>query len=145
MLQTSPLKFMALAFISGFLATIVFHQIVVFALGMNMQLPAAFKPWSLDPVPPFGVPTIISKAFWGGLWAVLLGYVLNGTTGMSYWLGWTILGAVALSLVAIFVVPPLKGQPIPDFMTRFPIAALVNAAWGFGTALLLRIFGATTS
>jgi hypothetical protein len=50
-----------------------------------------------------------------------------------------LLGAVALSLVAIFVVPVLKGQPVPPFMERFPVYALVNAAWGFGTALLLRM------
>ena len=70
-------------------------------------------------------------------------HVLRNLSGASYWLTWTVVGAVALSLVAIFVVPPLKGQPMPDFMSRFPIFALVNAAWGFGTALLLRMFGAT--
>ena len=140
---TSPLKLLALAVIAGFLSTIIFHQAVVLLLNMTGLMPPGFKPWALDPVPPFGVPTVISKAFWGGLWAMLLVHVLRNVSGASYWLTWTVAGAVALSLVAIFVVPPLKGQPIPDFMSRFPIFALVNAAWGFGTALLLRIFGAT--
>lgn len=143
MLKTSPLKFAALAFVCGFLATVIFHQFVVLALNMTGLMPAGFKPWSLDPVPPLGVPAIISKAFWGGLWAILLGYLLNTATGARYWLAWTFWGAVALSLVAIFVVPELKGQPVPDFMSRFPVYAAVNAAWGFGTAFLLRIFGAT--
>jgi hypothetical protein len=127
------------AFVAGFLATVIFHQLTVLALNMTGLMPAGFKPWSIDPVPPFGVPAVISKAFWGGLWAILLLYVLRGQRGLAYWLSWTILGAVALSLVAIFVVPLLKGLPVPDFMQRFPIYALVNAAWGLGTALLLKI------
>ena len=141
--NTSALRLTTLVFIAGFLATIIFHQCMVLALNTTGLMPAGFKPWSLDPVPPLGVPTVISKAFWGGLWAVLLSQLLRNLSGSWYWLMWTIFGAVALSLVAIFVVPPLKGQPVPDFLGRFPIYALVNAAWGFGAALLLRMFGAT--
>jgi hypothetical protein len=40
------------------------------------------------------------------------------------------------------VVPPLKGQPIPALWPRFYYALLVNGAWGFGTALFLRLAGA---
>ena len=49
------------------------------------------------------------------------------------------LGAVALSLVAFFVVPPMKGEPIPALWPRFLAALLVNAAWGLGTALFLKL------
>ena len=137
----SPLMFAAMAFIAGFVATLVFHQSVVAGLDAAGLMPAGIKPWSFDPVPPLAVPTVISKAFWGGLWAIVLGFVLRRMSGAGYWLSWTVLGAVALSLVAIFLVPVLKGQPVPDFMERFPVYALVNAAWGFGTALLLKILG----
>lgn len=130
-----------LTFAAGFLAVIVGHQVVVLALNAAGLMPAGFPPWSMDPVPPFGVPTVISKAFWGGLWALLLALMLNHTRGAVYWIGWTLLGAVALSLVAIFVVPLLKGAAIPSFIERFPVYAAVNAAWGFMTALLLRVFG----
>ena len=135
----SPLTFALSAFIAGFIATLVFHQSMVAGLDAAGLMPAAIKPWSFDPVPPLAVPTVISKAFWGGLWAVLLGFLLRRTSGAGYWLSWTLLGAVALSLVAIFVVPALKGQPVPAFVERFPVYALVNAAWGFGTALLLKL------
>jgi hypothetical protein len=134
----SPMMAAALAFMAGFIATLVFHQTAVAGLDAAGLMPAGFKPWSFDPVPPLAVPTVLSKAFWGGLWAILLYFVLRRMTGAGYWLGWTILGAVALPLVAIFVVPVLKGQPVPPFMERFPVYALVNAAWGFGTAMLLR-------
>ena len=136
---TSP-KSMALSFAAGFLAVVVFHQGLVAALNAMNAVPAGFPAWSLDPVPPLGVPAVISKAFWGGIWGMGLGLLLAGRQGAAYWLGWTLLGAIALPLVAIFVVPPLKGVPIPDFLSRFPLYALVNAAWGLGTAVFLKMF-----
>ena len=137
---SSPLKFTALAFLAGFIATIVFHQAAVAGLNAVGLMPAGIKPWSFDPVPPLAVPAVISKAFWGGLWAILLGFALRHLSGASYWLSWIVLGAVALSLVAIFVVPVLKGQPVPAFTERFPVYAAVNAAWGLGTALILKFW-----
>lgn len=104
-------------------------------------MPVAVTPWSLDPVPPFGVPTLISKAFWGGVWGILLYGLLSGFRGAAYWGAWIVLGAVALPLVAIFLVPPLKGQPVPEFSSLFPAYALINAVWGFGAALILRMLG----
>jgi hypothetical protein len=48
-------------------------------------------------------------------------------------------GAFALSLVAWFVVAPLKSLPVAEGGRPAAIATglLVNGAWGFGTALLL--------
>ena len=85
------------------------------------------------------MPTVISKAFWGGLWAIPLGFLLRKQSGATYWAGWMVLGGVALSLVAIFIVPVLKGQLLPVFMERFPIYVAINAAWGLGTAMILRM------
>lgn len=137
----SSLPSYLLTFAAGFLAVIAGHQVVVAALNAAGALPPGFPAWSFDPVPPFGVPAVISKAFWGGLWALLIAAILKNTRGTAYWAGWTVLGAVALPLVAIFVVPPLKGLPALDFMSRFPVYALINGVWGFATALLLRILG----
>lgn len=127
-------------FMAGFLAVLLFHQPVVALLNTLDVMPKGFPPYSMDPVPPLGVPTVVSKAFWGGVWAIALDALLARTTGLAYWQGWTILGALALSLVAIFVVPILKGLPIPPFTERLPVYAAVNGAWGFGTALLLRLW-----
>lgn len=54
-------------------------------------------------------------------------------------------GAFALSLVAWFVVAPLKGLAVAGGSRPAAIATglLVNRAWGFGTALLLLIFSKT--
>lgn len=129
-----------ICFIAGFLAVLLFHQPTVAALNAAGLMPAGFPPYSLDPVPPWSVPTVVSKAFWGGLWAILLDLVLARTRGAAYWAGWTILGGLALSLVAIFVVPALKGAPTPSFAERMPVYTAVNAAWGFGTARILALF-----
>lgn len=133
------MKSLLTAFVAGFLAVVVFHQATVAALNAVGLMPAGFAPWSFEPVPPFGVPTLISKAFWGGLWAMLLNAVLARREGAAYWGGWIVLGAVALPLVAIFVVPLLKGAAIPSFAERFPVYAIVNGMWGLGTALFLKI------
>lgn len=135
----STLTFALTAFLAGCIAVAIFHQGVVAAFNAAGIMPAGFQPWSFDPVPPFGVPTVISKAFWGGVWAVPLGLLLRNQTGPTYWVGWTVLGGVALSLVAISIVPALKGQPAPVFMERFPIYVAINAAWGLGTAMILRM------
>jgi hypothetical protein len=138
----STVGFVVFAFIAGFVATIVFNQSAGFVLSKVGLAPPGFTAWALDPVPPWGVPTVVSKAFWGGLWAVPLGLLLRFTRGGAYWASWILLGAALPSLVGIFIVPPLKGLPIPDFATRFPFGASVNGAWGFGTALILRLTGA---
>jgi len=127
------------AFAAGFIAVIVAHQGLIAALNAGGLIPPGMTPWSFDPVPPFGVPSLISKAFWGGAWGIVIAAVLAGRRGAAYWFGWTVLGAVALSLVALLVVPALKGLPPPDFMARFPIAALINGTWGLGTAVLLSL------
>jgi hypothetical protein len=140
--EGSPMRLVRLSifgFIAGFIAVLIFHQGIWHLLNLTELIPPDRPAWPLDPIPPFGVPSVISKAFWGGLWGALLAPLLQGLRGSSYWAGWIIIGAVALSLVAFFVVPPIKGNPIPALWPRFFAALLVNAAWGFGTALFLKL------
>lgn len=143
MAASSRLTSIAVAFASGFLAVLVFHQGLVAVLSAAGIAPPNFAAWSLEPIPPWGVPSLVSKAFWGGVWAILLWFVMAGRQGAVYWLGWMLLGAIALPLVAIFVVPLIKGGPPLDFWSRFPLSAMINAAWGLGTALFLRVFAAS--
>jgi hypothetical protein len=131
-----------LAFIAGFVAVLVFHQGLWYLLNQAGVIPADRTPWQMDPVPPFGVPNVISKAFWGGVWAAVLAPLLGRLQGGGYWASWILVGAVALSLVAFYLVPPIKGEPIPALWPRFIVALALNGAWGFGTALLLKLFGA---
>jgi hypothetical protein len=64
-----------------------------------------------------------------------------------YWVWALVLGAIAPSLVALFIVFPLKGEPVagggkPVILVG---ALLLNGAWGIGVALWMRLFGGARS
>ncbi len=130
-----------LGFVSGFFATIVFHQLGLLALH-NAGLTSAL-PYAMKPVPPFAVPQFISLAFWGGVWGILLALVerrlAHGPFG--YWHGAILFGAIFPTLVAWYVVFPLKGLP-PGLGFHYPgvlVGPIVNGLWGLGTALFLSL------
>jgi hypothetical protein len=128
-----------LGFIAGFLAVPIFHQSLWSLFNRLGFIPPDRPAWPMGPIPPFGVPSVISKSFWGGLWGAGLALLLGQLSGSTYWTAWVLVGAVALTSVAFFVVAPLKGEPIPALWTRFVTGLCFNGAWGFGTALLLRL------
>jgi hypothetical protein len=136
------LKTLVLGFIAGALATLIFHQGLWYLLYQTHFIPADRPAWPLDPIPPFGVPSVISKAFWGGVWGAALAPLFDRYRGATYWAAWIVVGAVVLTLTALYVVSPLKGEAIPPLWPRFYYALLVNGAWGLGTALFLRLAGA---
>jgi uncharacterized membrane protein len=127
-----------LGFVAGFIATLVFHQIVLQLLHVAGIAPNAA--WPMKPVPPFGVPAVISLAFWGGVWGAILIPIIDRRRGAAYYVAAIILGAILPTLVAWFLVAPLKHQPIASGWDpkRMMIGPIVNAVWGFGTALLYR-------
>jgi hypothetical protein len=140
-------KTVVLGFIAGFLATLIFHQGTAFLLHhirnqypavvhVFGQTPAAFN---MAPTRPFGVPQVISLAFWGGLWGILLAAILRNSDLPDLLFG-AVFGAVVTTLVAFTVVAYLKGLPQMAGGNRqiWWRAGLYNAAWGWGTALLLR-------
>ncbi len=130
------------AFLAGFLSTLIFHQ------GLLALLHAAGKTdraaYALTPTRPLQVPAVISLAFWGGVWGILLWLAIRGFGGAAHWALAAVIGAIAPSLVAFFVVFPLKGQPVAGgWRSEMLIGALIlNGAWGLGVALLMRLFGA---
>jgi len=141
-MSASPLKLLLLGFVAGALATLLFHQSAWFLLNQAGVIPADKPAWPMGPIPPWGLPSIVSKMFWGGLWGAGLALILARIEGSAYWLAWIVVGAVAPSLVAMYVVPVIKGLPVSDFWPRAGVAGTVNAAWGFGTAVFLRLLGA---
>lgn len=140
-----PTKFLILGFVAGFLATLIFHQGLWYIFNHIGVIPPERAAWAVDPVPPFGVPEMLSKAFWGGVWGLALAAILAQIEGAMYWIAWIVVGAVALTAVAFYVVPPLKGQSIPSLWPRFFVGLMLNGAWGFGTALFLRVLSAVRS
>ena len=78
-----------LGFIAGAIAVLIFHQGMVEA--MHALGVVQFSPYRTTPVPPFGVPVIVSNCFWGGLWGVLFGLVMPRFTWPT-WLCGLLLG-----------------------------------------------------
>jgi hypothetical protein len=131
---------LVMAFIAGALAVPIFHQVLLWILHTAQIVP--FAPFSMAPTKPFGVPDVISISFWGGVWGVVFQLTLpRWFSGTLYWIASAIIGGVALTLVFMFVVWPIKigGLP-PDMAGLFVIGFLLNAAWGIGWALLLALF-----
>ena len=134
------MRFNGLAFLAGFLAVPIFHQGMLYAL-IQAGLPLPLQPWSMAPTEPFGVPQVLSASFFGGLWGVLVAHLLRYfAEGVVHWFVAAVFSGVALTAVAIFVVMPLKGMSVASMNPMAPIIGFVlNAAWGFGTAAILRM------
>jgi hypothetical protein len=139
--QETSSRLLGLAFVAGFLAVPLFHQptlALLHAIGLTSAVP-----YVTSPTPPLGVPRLLSQAFWGGVWGIVFALVApRFPRGIAYWITAVLFGALALSIVAWFIVAPLKGLPAAGGGRPAAIATalLVNGAWGFGTALLLLAF-----
>jgi hypothetical protein len=138
-MNAPPLARAALGFLAAASAVLVFHQgmwIILYVAGL---MPA--PPFPVQGVPPFGVPRIISLAFWGGLYGAAYGLALPALPqGPPRWALGLGLGLVA-TLASWFVVAPLQGQPMGfGFVpSRMLVGLLLNGAWGLGTALILHL------
>ena len=126
------------AFIAGFLATLVFHQGLFMVFYLAGMVPMA--PFNLTPVPPMGVPSVLSLAFFGGLWGMLLWLLLGRLAGAKFWLGNILLGAFGPTAVAMLVVFPLKGLEVSA--QTWVGGLMLNGFWGLGVAVFLVLMGA---
>lgn len=124
-------------FAAGALAVPVFHQIALWILNAVGYVERA--PFSFASTKPFGVPSLLSLSFWGGVWGILLGLLLARMRGTPYWITAVVFGAIAPTLVAIFLVAPLKGQAAGGDVKMAVAGLVVNAAWGLGTAAIFRL------
>ncbi|MDD5711206.1 MAG: hypothetical protein PHY31_00445 [Smithellaceae bacterium] len=133
-------KAVVLGFIAGFCATLIFHQLSLEILWLAGISP--FSPFSMVPTKPFGVPAVISLSFWGGVWGIVLALIHGYFPERGYWLTVFIFGGILPSLVALFMVLPMKGQPMGGgwHPTLLLTAFVINGLWGVGTAIFLRAF-----
>jgi hypothetical protein len=129
------------AFAAGFIAVLALHQPVLSLLasaGITQATPYATKA-----VGPLGVPQFISAAFWGGVWGIVL-HALSRRWRVTpgFVVKCLLFGMVFPTLVAWFVVAPIKGLPMAGgFKPNNMLTGLcVNAAWGLGTGLLLALY-----
>jgi hypothetical protein len=129
---------LSLGFLAGFLSHLIFQGGFGSLLFAANVLPAL--PFSLMPVPPFGVPKTLNLGFWAGLWGV--GYALlepRLTALFGRWLGGLVYGLAPLAGYW-FVVLPLKGLGVGGgfHLAMVPIEIGFHAAYGIGVAILFR-------
>ena len=126
------------AFVAGFLSTLIFHQGVIGLFYLMGAFPRA--PWNLAATAPLGVPSVISLAFWGGVWGIPIWYLMRHATGAAYWIRALVFGAIGPTVVAFLVVAPLKGAAFGmAWDPKLWIGGfIVNGVWGLGLALLMR-------
>jgi hypothetical protein len=120
-------------FIAGAVSVLVFHQFGFFIANELGLLKAQL--YNMRPVPPLGVPTIISSAFWGGLWGIAGAYVVPRLpAALDGPLGWILFAGIIVTLVNWFIVLPIKGAPIGGGfrMPNVIVVPLVYAFWGLG-------------
>jgi len=134
-------RWLIVGFIAGAVAVLLFHQGAA-ALLHSLQLTAR-APYSMQATSPFGIPQVWSITFWGGVWGVILAAALARLDGARLLIAALVFGAVFPTLVAWFVVAPLKGQPMAAGFApaAMMIGPIVNAAWGLGTGIGLLLFG----
>ena len=128
-----------LGFGVGALSHVVFQGALgtaYFAAGLIPGLP-----WSLEPSPPFGVPTTVNLAFWAGLWGVAYALLEPRLTARVGRIGGGLAFGVAALLVRWFVVLPLKGAPVAEGLVPSLVLVYLGFHLAFGVGLAV-IFGA---
>jgi hypothetical protein len=135
--QTGQL--VAIGFIAGAIGVLIFHQAIILLMYLLGLLPS--PPYSMKATAPFGVPQILSSAFWGGLWGIALVWLMSTLRAADrLWVA-VLFGGVLPTLVGILVVTPLKGG---DPVARLQLAMLsrgflINGVWGLGAWLSYRV------
>jgi hypothetical protein len=126
-----------LGFLAGAVGVLVFHQGFILILHLLGVLPN--MPYSLQPTAPLGVPQVLSLAFWGGLWGIVLVWFMTRFSGDRLWVA-ILFGGILPPLVGVLVVTPLKGGDIAAWFVAPMMARafVINAVWGLGTALSYR-------
>jgi hypothetical protein len=129
-----------IGFGAGFVTVLTFFQLgllLLYALGAVSDPPP-----DMTPTRPFGVPSVLSGAFFGGLWGILFAFLEpRFPRGVGYWITPLLYGAVILDIGLWFVVAPLKGFSLGfGFEPRdVAIAIFLQGVWGIGMGILYRL------
>lgn len=149
-MSSSMLRAIAAGAIAGGLAGLLFHQgatsllyHLVPALQEWLALPFALRPmgpgFSMLPVPPVGLPLVVMACFWGAVWGAVLGLLLSLMEPGDLLTGF-LFGAVVCTVAGFNFAPGLRSLAVGSVSDAAHLVqvALVNGAWGWGTAGLLR-------
>jgi hypothetical protein len=126
------------------LTTVMFHHFDT--LKWLFWLPEALRPATSGYVlalnAPFGMPQLVYLCFWGGFWGLVL-VVLLRLGKLPDLLTGFLLGALVCTFVGFTLEVGMQGMPFwsGGYMPVWTGVALINGAWGWGTAGFLRTAG----
>jgi hypothetical protein len=135
-------KSLAVHFLCGALAVLVFHQGAVLILNIAGVIPNG--PYQTRAVGPLGVPAFLNAAFWGGVWGIVYGLVRARIPSiLPVLLAGFLFGIVGPTFFGWFVLAPLRGQPLGN---GFPFPGVfrgifINGMYGVGVALFADLAG----
>ena len=134
-------RWLVTGFVAGAVAVLVFHQGAIAMLHAAGLTDAS--PYSMARTAPWGLPAVWSSSLWGGVWGVVLALALRRLDGPALIASSIAFGAVLPTLVAWFVVAPLKGRAIAAGFApaAMMVGLIANGAWGLGTGAGLVLFG----
>src|SRR5262249_39334831 len=116
----------------GALAVVLFSH-VLFALGISEKLGGK------EPIP-FKSPDIYRPLFWGGLWGIPFGLLINAAWGLLYFFGFLCFLARVRGLFLFFL--PMSGAGYFGLRQGGPMFTvyllLINLPFGISTALAAR-------
>jgi hypothetical protein len=108
--MTENLKNVILGFVAAAISVIFVHQTIILLL--NLAGLTDRTPWSLSPVPPLGIPTLLNAIFWGGFWGSLLALLWNLLPGANAALKGLLYGWMIYLFSNCLILPLIKGQPL---------------------------------
>jgi hypothetical protein len=122
-------------FAAGFIAVFLFQQPVVALLHAHNIGPAAY---SMQKMPPFGLPIITMQALVSGVIGALLLLIVDRKHGERFWLFafGLALGGFLPGLMMWLIAAPIEQQWMPKLL----LDPVPNAAWVLGTSLIYRGF-----
>jgi hypothetical protein len=137
-------RYLLLGFLAGAISVPIFHQLTVLALHSAGLVPNA--PWSMRPVPPLGVPTILNQAFWGGMWGLLFGLIMTRVPRSRAIIVGIAVGMLGAAMVNLTLLPWLRGQPMPvGDIARWWRPMLINGVWGLGMGVIFTALAGRTA
>ncbi|MES2524848.1 MAG: hypothetical protein V4617_19275 [Gemmatimonadota bacterium] len=133
-------------FVAGAASVLTVHQGLLFVL--NTAGAAPWPAYSMAPTRPWGVPEVVSAAFWGGLWgaALVVPMLQSPRSGGAFWRRAVVLGAVAPTAVGAALLMAGAGHRFSDVPPAVALlsALVVNGAWGAATAAGARALHSAT-
>ena len=134
--QSSLARDLALGFLAGALAVAIFHQFMVYVLGVVGL--GGGQIYSMRGVPPFDAPRIVSQMFWGGVWGMVFAAIAGKLPDWPRIVLGFLFGVCGPVLFSWTILSLMRGNALFAGFNpaRMLASVLINGFYGIGVALI---------